>query len=58
MPDAVTFAVTERKRPEIWRWAIIGEGGFLLEEGFEPTQEDAKTAAAEALDLTRTPVAS
>jgi hypothetical protein len=48
-PDSASFAVTERKQPEIWRWAVIGEGGFLLEEGFEATQEVAKRAAAEAL---------
>ncbi len=49
IPEFGSFAVTERKQPEIWRWAVIGEGGFLLEEGFEPTQDDAKRAAAEAL---------
>jgi hypothetical protein len=48
-PDAASFAVTERKQPEIWRWAIIGSGGFILEEGFEPTQEQAKLAAGDAL---------
>jgi hypothetical protein len=48
-PEAASFAVTERKQPEIWRWAIIGSGGFLLEEGFEPTQEQAKMAASDAL---------
>jgi hypothetical protein len=41
--------VIERKQPEIWRWAVIGDGGFLLEEGFEPTQEEAKRAGAHAL---------
>jgi hypothetical protein len=48
-PDSPSFAVTERKQPEIWRWAVIGDGGFLLEEGFEATQDEAKRAAAEAL---------
>ena len=52
-PEAASFALTERKQPEIWRWAIIGAEGFLLEEGFEPSQTDAKTAAAEALGLVR-----
>jgi hypothetical protein len=51
-PDAATFAVTERKQPEIWRWAIIC-GGCVLEEGFEPTREDAKNAATEALEMIR-----
>jgi hypothetical protein len=49
IPEFSSFAVTERKQPEIWRWAVIGEGGFLLEEGFELTQDDAKRAAADAL---------
>jgi hypothetical protein len=48
-PDSTSFAVTERKQPEIWRWALIGEGGRLLEEGFEATRDDAKSAAAAAL---------
>jgi hypothetical protein len=55
IPDSAGFALTERKQPEIWRWAVIGPVGFLLEEGFEPTQADAKRAAAEALHLSRAP---
>jgi hypothetical protein len=51
LPHVGGFALTERKQPEIWRWAIIGPVGYLLEEGFEPTQEAAKHAAAEALHL-------
>ncbi len=53
LPDSAGFALTERKQPEIWRWAVIGPVGYLLEEGFEPTQEAAKRAAAEALRLSR-----
>jgi hypothetical protein len=53
IPDSAGFALTERKQPEIWRWAVIGPVGYLLEEGFEPTQADAKRAAAEALQLSR-----
>jgi hypothetical protein len=49
VPEAASFAVTERKQLEIWRWAIIGSGGFILEEGFEPSQCEAKMAACEAL---------
>jgi hypothetical protein len=52
-PDAAMFAVTERKRPNIWRWAIIGADNVILEEGSEATQEEAKAAAAEALDVAR-----
>jgi hypothetical protein len=54
LPDSAGFALTERKQPEIWRWAVIGPVGYLLEEGFEPTQEAAKNAASEALRLSRT----
>jgi hypothetical protein len=52
-PEAASFAVCERKQPDLWRWAIIGSGGYLLEEGFEPTQERAKIAASEALQEVR-----
>jgi hypothetical protein len=52
--DVAAFAVTERKQPEVWRWAVIGNGGeFLLEEGFEATQEEAQRAASDALALVR-----
>jgi hypothetical protein len=53
MPDSAGFALTERKQPEIWRWAVVGPVGFVLEEGFEPTQAEAKRAAAQALQLSR-----
>jgi hypothetical protein len=49
--DCSGFAITERKQPEVWRWAVIGKDGSLLEEGCEGTQADAKRAAAEALNL-------
>ena len=49
--DAAGFVLTERKQPEVWRWAVIRANGVLLEEGFEPTQADAKRAAANALEL-------
>ena len=51
--DASTFALTERKQPEVWRWAVIGSGGLILEEGCEPSREEAKRTAAEALILAR-----
>ncbi len=50
IPDSIFFAVTERKQPEIWRWAIIGDGHLILEQGFEPTRDAAKDAAAHALE--------
>jgi hypothetical protein len=56
--DSASFAVTERKQPEIWRWAIVGDGGRLLEEGFEGNRDDAKAAAAAALHLAESSQAS
>ena len=44
------FAITERKEPGLWRWAVVGDGGCVLEEGFEKTQLQAKNAAGEALE--------
>lgn len=49
--DSSGFALTERRQPEIWRWAIIGLDGTVLEEGCEPSQDEAKRSAAEALAL-------
>jgi hypothetical protein len=51
--DAPTFALTERKQPEVWRWAVIGPGGSILEEGCEPTRDEAKRSASEALSLVK-----
>jgi hypothetical protein len=53
VPDSVRYALTERKDPKVWRWAIIGECGFLVEEGFAPSQDDAKRAAEGALFVGR-----
>jgi hypothetical protein len=53
LSDSPAFALTERKQPEIWRWAIIGAGGLIVEEGCEPTRDEAKRSAAEALSLVR-----
>jgi hypothetical protein len=47
------FALTERRAPALWRWAVVGPVGFLVEEGFEETQDAAKGAAEEALELGR-----
>lgn len=47
------FAITERREPTLWRWAIVGPVGFLVEEGFEATESSAKGAAEEALELGR-----
>lgn len=47
--DGSTFVLVERKQPDVWRWAIIGANGILLEEGFEPNLPYAKKAAAGAV---------
>jgi hypothetical protein len=52
-PQGAGFAVTERKEQNIWRWAVVGDGGVLVDEGFEATQLQAKNAAAEALEQIR-----
>jgi len=51
--ETASIAVTERERPEVWRWAIVSTGGTILDDGRESTQEAAKTVAAEALQLVR-----
>jgi hypothetical protein len=49
--DAPVIALVERKQTDVWRWAVIGLSGLLLEEGFEPSQPDAKRAAEAAVQL-------
>jgi len=51
--DTGGFALTERKEPHVWRWAVIGPVGLLVEEGFETTQDGAKGAAEKAVRLTQ-----
>ncbi|HXP61198.1 MAG TPA: hypothetical protein VN829_11945 [Dongiaceae bacterium] len=51
-PGIPLFALVERKEPDLWRWAIAGAGEPLMEEGCEPTQEDAKKTAVAALERT------
>jgi len=48
-PGIRSFALTERQQPDIWRWAVVGAREQVVEEGWEPTQTDAKKAAVEAL---------
>jgi hypothetical protein len=49
--DAPVIALVERKQKDVWRWAVIGLNGLLLEEGFEANQPDAKRAAEAAVQL-------
>jgi hypothetical protein len=53
IPDCGGFALTERKEPQVWRWAVIGPVGILVEEGYEATQDGAKSAAEKAVQLTQ-----
>jgi len=53
-PGMVSFALTERKCSDTWRWAIFDRLDSLLGEGCEPTRQRAKLAAELALHWCRT----
>lgn len=44
------MAVTVRKQPDLWCWAVVGPDDSLLAEGGEATQEEAKAVAVAALE--------
>jgi hypothetical protein len=48
-PDMAGFVLTERKQPDLWRWATVSVEGTIVDEGWEPTQADAKRSAIDAL---------
>jgi hypothetical protein len=48
-PGMSVFALTERKQPDLWRWATISAEGPIVEEGWETTQAGAKVSAINAL---------
>jgi hypothetical protein len=48
-PGVAGFALIERMRPDLWRWATVSLEGPILDEGSEPTQADAKISAVDAL---------
>jgi hypothetical protein len=48
-PGAESFALTERKHVDDWRWAVCSATGRILCAGDEPTQMGAKCVAEEAL---------
>jgi len=50
-PGKASFALTERKLADRWRWAVCSTEGLILCTGCEPTQMDAKRVAEEALRL-------
>jgi len=49
--NSPSYALTERKLPDVWRWAVVGLAGVILEEGWEASQQEAKRSATEALSL-------
>lgn len=49
-PAVSSFALTERRQPDIWRWAIVSSDAKLVDEGWESTQAVAKRAAVAALE--------
>ena len=48
-PGIASFGLTERKPPNMWRWAVVDAKGLITDEGWEPTQMDAKRSAVDAL---------
>ena len=52
-PGLARFALTEQKRPDMWRWAIVDTQGYIIGTGCEPTREKARLVAE--LELGRCP---
>jgi hypothetical protein len=50
-PGAASFALTERRQSDDWRWALCSTTGLILHAGSEPTQTSAKSVAEEALRI-------
>jgi hypothetical protein len=50
-PGKASFALTEQRQTDVWRWAICSTQGLILHAGCEPTQTGAKRVAGEALRL-------
>jgi hypothetical protein len=50
-PGFTGFALAERKRQDMWRWALISAEGPVINEGWEPTVSDAKRCAVGAMRL-------
>lgn len=50
-PGTASFALTEQRQTDAWRWAICSTQGSILHAGSEPTQTGAKRVAEEALRL-------
>jgi hypothetical protein len=48
-PGLQSFALVERKHEDTWRWAVCDPNGVVLDHGYEPTRDDAKRVAEDAL---------
>ena len=53
-PGRTSFALTERKQADVWRWAICSPDGTVLHTGCEATQTGAKRVAEKTLQLEET----
>lgn len=52
-PGMAGFALTERKQPDLWRWATVSVEGPIVDEGWKTTQAEAKKSAINALQHRR-----
>ena len=50
-PGVASFALTEKRQIDAWRWAVCSTQGQVLHAGCEPTQTEAKKIAEKALRL-------
>jgi hypothetical protein len=48
-PGYPGFALTERRQHDMWRWALVSAAGPVVDEGWEPTESDAKRSAVGAM---------
>ena len=49
-PGVPNIAITERKQPDLWRWAVVSGEDFVIDEGSEDTQSEAKGVAVSSLE--------
>ncbi len=48
-PGFPGFALTEKRQHDMWRWALVSAEGPVVDEGWEPTESDAKRSAVGAM---------
>ena len=51
IPATTSFALTECEHAAVWRWAIIGPMGLIVDAGRETTEARAQIIAEAALRL-------